>query len=195
LKSVGINRGINIKVLTQYIVSYYWNKSKMGPATAKREAGDLFEGAIYEQVQKTLIEVVYHIFQVGDNISIALSYITGSRYSKYLKTHTKLALFSLLVRAFEEVGVKWGSSEFTTLLDDHTNNWTVARNSNWKKLTKSTTDYVYAAYQSEVKRSKKNKEDVPTLINYCKNQNSITALLKKPLPAEIKRLARKVIIE
>ena len=193
LKSVQINRSINIKNLTQYIVSYYWNKPKMGPATAKREAGDLFEGEIYEQVQKTPIEVVYHIFQVSDNIDIALSYINGARYTKYLKTHVSLILFSLIVRALQEVGVKWGSPEFTTLLDDYNDNWTPKRNTNWKNLTKSAINYIYDAYQVEVKRSKKKNENIPTLITYCNNQSSITMLLKKPLPAEARRLARKVI--
>ena len=81
----------------------------MGPATAKREAGDLFEGEIYEQIQKTPVEVVYHIFQVSDNIRAAASDINGPKYTKFLKVHVNLTVFSLLVRAFQEVGVKWGS--------------------------------------------------------------------------------------
>lgn len=193
LRSVGIRHAVNIKNLTQYIVSYYWNKPKMGPAMAKRETGDLFEGEIYEQVQKTPVEVVYQIFQVSDNIRVALSDVNGPKYTSYRKTHLSLTLFSLLVRAFQEVNVKWGSLDFTELLDDHADDWVGERASLWKKLTKSAFDYLFSEYQKEAKRAKKKDEDALTVINYFKNQKSITQLLKKPLPAELKRLARKVV--
>jgi hypothetical protein len=165
----------------------------MGPATAKRETGDLFEGEIYEQVQKTPVEVVYQIFQVSDNIRIALLSINSAKYSKYRKTHMSLALFSLLVRAFQEVNVKWGAPDFTTLLNDHADDWGGKRFSAWNKLTKCAFDYIYDEYQLELKRAKKRDDDVPTIINYFKNQKSIAKLLKKPLSAELKRLARKVL--
>jgi hypothetical protein len=193
LKSVGIRHAVNIKNLTQYIVSYYWNKPKMGPATAKRETGDLFEREIYEQVQKTPREVVYQIFQVSDNIRVALSNINNAKYTQYRKTHMSLALFSLLVRAFQEVNVKWGSPDFTTLLDDHADDWVGKRASAWNKLTRCAFDHIYDEYQMEVKRAKKKEDEIPTIINYFKNQKSIANLLKKPLPAELKRLARKTL--
>ena len=88
-----------------------------------------------------------------------------------------------------------GFVDFTTLLDDHAEDWDGKRATNWKNLTKSAINYIYDAYHKEVKRSKKKNENIPTLINYCKNQSSIAALLKKPLPAEIRKLARKVIEE
>lgn len=193
LKSVGIRHAINIKNLTQYIVSYYWNKPKMGPATAKRETGDLFEGEIYDQVQKTPVDVVYQIFQVSDNLRVALSNMNSAKYSKYRKTHMSLALFSLLVRAFQDVDVKWGSADFTTLLDDHADDWVGKRASAWIKLTKCAFDHAFDEYQKEVKLAKKKDDDIPTVINYFKNQKSIAELLKKPLPAELRRLARKTI--
>ena len=60
-------------------------------------------------------------------------------------------------------------------------------------MTKKAVDHIYAAYQLEAKRAKKKGEDIPTFVNYFKNQSSIFALLKKPLPADLKSAARKVI--
>jgi len=193
LRSVSINKGTDIKTLTQYIVSFYWNKPRLGPANAKRSAGELFEGDVYEQVQKTPAEVAYHIFQVSDNIRISLNDLTSYKYIKSLRPHINLALFSLIVRTFQEIGVKWGSPEFTELLDNHVEYWGGKRFNLWRSMTKKAIDHIYSAYQSEIKRAKKNGEDVPTLVNYFKNQSSILALLKKTLPVDLKKAARNVI--
>lgn len=193
LKSVGIKRGINIKTLAQYIVSYYWNKPKMGPAVAKIAAGDLFEGQIYEQMQKTSPEISYQIYQVCDNLKITFSDLAGNRSLDALRVNAYLVLFSLIVRVFQEIGVKWGSPEFTELLDKHGEDWQGTRFKLWRAMTKEAVNHINIIYQAEVKRAKRRKEDAPTVRNYFVNAKSIMELLKKPLPTSLKTAAKKVI--
>ena len=172
LKSVGIKQGVDIKNLTQYIASYYWNKPKLGPAIAKLSAGELFEGDVYEQIQKTPIEVVYQIFQVRDSIRVCLRELVQYKTIKSIRPHANLALFALLVRAFQEVGMNWGSPEFTQVLDYQTENWDNKRYVAWRKLVKKALDHIIAKYKIVAKRAKRKGDDIPTYANYFKSSTT-----------------------
>jgi AIPR protein len=193
LKSVQIQRGINIKNLTQYIVSYHWNKPKLGPAVAKATAGELFEGEIYDQVQKTSPETAYQIYQVSDIVQVMLNDLKSFRYINTLKPNVYLVLFSVVVKALQEVGVKWGSPEFTEFLEEDEDisfsSWFGA----WRKIVKEAIDHINKIYKADVKRALKHNDDAPTIRNYFINNTSISGLLKKPLPASLKKAAKQVI--
>jgi len=192
LKSVGIERGINIKPLTQYIVSFYWNKPKMGSAVAKASVGELFEGEVYDQVQKTSPELAYQIFQVSDNVRVMINDLKTFKYINTLRFDAYLAVFSIIVKAFQEIGVKWGTPEFTELLDnqwERSDNWFAL----WRKLTRESIDHINAVYTKDVNRAKKANEEPPSVVNYFKNQTHISSLMKKPLPASLKKAVKKVI--
>lgn len=193
LKSVGIKRGINIKTLAQYIVSYYWNKPKMGPSVAKVAAGELFEGQIYEQIQKTSPELAYQIFQVSDNLKYSLRDLAGNRTIDALRANAYLVLFSLVVRALQEAGIKWGESDFTDLLDDHADDWQGTRDKLWRATTKEAIKHINSVYQTDVKRAKKHKEEVPSIRNYFINNKSVAQLMNKPLPAKLKQTVKRVL--
>ena len=193
LKSVGILQGIDIKNLTQYVVSYYWNKPKLGPAIAKVSAGELFEGQVYEQVQKTPIEVVYQIFQVSDGTRASLRELAKFKYIKSIRPFAYLAAFALVVRTFQEVGAKWGSPEFTQLMETQAEAWNNGPSVAWRAMVKKTFDHIYGIYTKEAKRAKAHKLDVPSYANYFKSQTPVQSLLKAPLPVELRRAARKVL--
>jgi len=193
LKSVGIKQGVDIKNLTQFIASYYWNKPKLGPALAKLSAGELFEGEVYEQIQKTPVEVVYQIFQVRDSIRICLRELVQYKTIKSIRPFANLALFALLVRTFQEIGVKWGSPEFTQLLDYQYENWDNRRYVAWRRLVKKGLDHILTKYKIVAIRAKRKGDDVPTYPNYFKSQPQVTELLKTPLPTDLKKAARKAL--
>jgi hypothetical protein len=193
LRSVGINKGIDIKALTQYIVSYHWNNPKLGPALAKARAGELFEGGVYEQVQKTSAELAYQLFQASENIRVCLYDLSRYKYIKSIRPHISLALFALIVKCFQEVGIKWGSPELTKILDDHFNQWDGKRYTLWKRMIKKGIDHINNAYLGEVRQAKQLGDDIPTYANYFKNQTSILALLRTVLSTELKDAARKVV--
>jgi hypothetical protein len=193
LRSVGIQKGIDIKALTQYIVSYYWNKPRLGPALAKHEAGELFEGEVYEQVQKTPIEVVYQIFQVSGNVRSCLYILANYKYINMIRPHIFLTLLALVIRTFQEIGAKWGSPQFTQLLDNQGDEFYSKYFILWRKMVRKAIDHINNIYKDEAQKAKKRVDDSFTIANYFKNQTSILALLKKPLPAELKIAARKVL--
>lgn len=193
LRSVGINKGIDIKALTQYIVSYYWNNPKLGPALAKARAGELFEGDVYEQVQTTSAELAYHLFQVSENIRVCLNDLSSYKYIKTIRPHISLTLFSLIVKCLQEVGIKWGSPELTKILDDHYNQWDGKRYTHWKRMVKKGIDHINNTYLGEVRQAKHMGDEIPTFANYFKNQTSIHKLLKTATPIDLKETALKVI--
>lgn len=193
LKSVGIDKGINIKSLTQYIVSYYWDKPKLGSAVAKASVGELFEGEVYDEVQKTSSELAYQIFQVSDNIRVMTNDLKTFRYIDALRYNAYLVVFSVIVKTFQEINVKWGTSEFSELIDYQLNDMPSDWYDLWRKLTREAFDHVNAIYQQDVKRAKKKQDKIPTVITYFKNQSYISALMNKPLPASLKKAAKKVI--
>lgn len=193
LKSVGIKRGINIKTLAQYIVSYYWNKPKMGPSVAKIAAGELFEGQVYEQIQKTSPELAYQIFQVSDNLKYSLRDLASNRTVDALRANAYLVLFALVVRTFQETGIKWGESNFTDLLDDHADDWQGTRDKLWRAMIKEAIKHINGVYQADVKRAKRHKEEVPSIRNYFINHKSVAQLMNKPLPTKLKQTVKRVL--
>src|SRR6266545_2572039 len=94
----------------------------MGAAAAKASVGELFEGEVYDQVQKTSPELAYQIFQVSDNIRIMINDLKTFRYINALKSDAHLAVFSLIVKTFQEIGIKWGSDELSKLIDGQLDN-------------------------------------------------------------------------
>jgi hypothetical protein len=192
LKSVGIKQGIDIKNLTQYIASYYWDKPKLGPASAKLSAGELFEGEAYEQIRKTPIDVVYQIFQVRDSIRDCLRELVRHKDIKSIRPHANLALFALLVQTFEEIGVNWGSPEFTQLLDNQFENWD-KRYVAWRRMVKIALDHIIVQYKIAADQARTKGDDIPTYANYFKSPPPVMELLKAPIPTELKEAARKAL--
>ncbi len=191
LKSVGIKQGVDIKNLSQYIASYYWDKPKLGPAAAKLSAGELFEGEAYVQIRKTPIDVVYQIFQVRDSIRVCLRELVRHKAIKSIRPHANLALFALLVRTFDEIGVDWGAPEFTQLLDKQFENWDNKSYVAWRRMVKIALDHIIAHHKIVADQAKTKGDDIPTYTNYFKSPPPVLELLKAPLPDELKEAARK----
>src|SRR5258706_8603015 len=114
-------------------------------------------------------------------------YIDALRYNAYL------VVFSVIVKVFQEINVKWGTVEFSNLLDSQLDDIPTDWFDLWRKLTREAFDHINSIYQQDVKRAKKKEDKVPTVVTYFKNQTYIFALMQKPLPASLKKAAKKVL--
>jgi hypothetical protein len=188
LKSVGIQRGPNIKQLTQLIASYHWNQKHLGPVPAKRGSGELFEEKPYEIIRNTSPELVYQIYLLSDVLDAHLRELSVSkRYIEELATYLRLALFSIWVKALQGSGTKFGSAEMTASLESG-----AYPGHKWRIFCKSGIDLIRALYKSEAKRYRLKEGRDLTLANFSKAQEYIGRLLSKPLPQHFRRLGRQL---
>jgi hypothetical protein len=191
LRSVGIQYGTSIKWHTQLISSFYWSKPRLGPAVAKNVA-DLFEGELYDSIRETPDELAFQLYLIDGNLWESRSELSRDKvYIRNLRSYEYFALFSLAVRVLTEVGVKWGSPEFTAKLHGQwKEGYYPARFNLWRKLTKACIDHIVVAYKKEARDYSRREGGELTYANYFRAQSYVSRMLKRGLPGEIKRCAR-----
>jgi len=198
LKNVGtrLRRGPGIKKSTQLIASFYWNKKKLGPAIAKQEVGELFEGETYDLICETPVELVYQIYLVNDDLEGAYWELANSkRYIAYLKGHINLTLLAVVAKTLKAAGADWGKEEFSQLLEKQREQWWGwgGYSAPWRKLTKACIDHIVTHYKKEARAVYKAEGYEPTYPHYFKNQSYVAKILNAPIPGTLTKLARKVL--
>jgi hypothetical protein len=73
LRNVGIQRGPSIKALMAQLSCFLWKEPKLGPALAKGNLGELFQGEGYDIIrEKVAPELAYQVNLTFDNIADSL---------------------------------------------------------------------------------------------------------------------------
>jgi hypothetical protein len=194
LRNVNIKYGCDIKWLTQLIASFHWSKPRLGPAVAKQNVGDLFDGEVYEAIQKTPAELAFQMFLLGTNLWECGRELAGEKvYIRNLKSYSHFALFSIAVQALNAVGAKWCDPVLTNNLQEKWKDWSLAYDRLWRKFTKACIDHIVEAYRKESRRYSRREGEELTYANYFKNQSYISRMLKSPLSGDIKRFARSIL--
>lgn len=190
LRSVGIERGPNIKLMAQLIASYFWNKKKLGPANA-RQPGDLFEGTTYEEIQRTSPELVYQLWWVWDYMHFSYSDLAEQyRYIYYLKGYINLTLFALVTKAIQSTGYKWGQIELTNHLESKDGLWPTPA---WRKFLQECVKLIKAIYDKEAKAQRKREGYELTHANFFKSPSLVYKILRAPLSRKMRKLAYKAL--
>ena len=192
LRSVGIKQGPSIKRHTQLISCFHWSKARLGPAVAKN-VSDLFEGELYDNIREMPPELAFQLYLLDLALSKSRSELSKDKaYIRNLMRYEYFSLFSLVVRALTDAGVKWAEPVFTTqlqdLLEDYPKRFTL-----WRKLAKACIDHIVAAFKKEAIEYSRREGQSLTYANYFKNQSSVARMLKVALPSEIKKCARAVL--
>ena len=190
LRSVGIQYGTSIKLHTQLIASFHWDKPRLGPAVAKNVA-DLFEGELYESIRETPAELVFQLYLLDVALTECRRNLgTAKVYVRNLKWYEYFALFSLAVRVLTEVGAKWGDPDLTAQLRGQWVEYYPKRYNLWRKFTKACIDQILVAFKKESRGYSRRGGEELTYANYFKNQSYVARILKAGLTGEIKRCAR-----
>jgi AIPR protein len=179
MKELNVQRGPDIRIVTQLIASYYWQRKSMGPAVAKARLGELFEDDTYKTIVQTSPELAYQMFRFWGLIEEAIRHWAEERqYVKALRRHIGFALFSLFARCSDEVGAKWGKREFTESLE-----------AEWKNdprpfyiAAKRGIDHILSFYKKQQKISRKREGQALTLNNFFKSQTYMKEVLSARLP-------------
>ena len=188
LKSVGINRGPEIRHLTQLMASYYWKSGVLGPATAKVAVSNLFEEKPYEKIMQTSHELAYRIYLLGKIVDGCFWKLAErKKYISNFGGHINLTLFSVAVKALQSLGLDLEKSKCDSFLEDEVN---VPRG-HWVQLTKACVDHIRKFYNEEANAYRRSVGKGLTFNNYFKTQKYVIKILLAPVPRHIIKLARK----
>ena len=187
LHELGIKRGPDIRILTQLIASYHWDRKSMGPAIAKANLGELFEDDTYNVITQTSPEAAYQMYKFWELVEYALAYWSDRRqYIFAVRRQVAFVLFSLLVRATQMAGAPWGKTPWTEFLDAK---W--ERNPRrFHTLTKQGLDHILAFYRRQQPAYRKNEGKELTFANFFKSQTYMKEILSAQLPRTMGRAAK-----
>ena len=190
LKSVNIERGPELKKMSQYISCYFWNNRKLGPATA-RNLGKLFDSSTYDLIKSVKPELCYQIYLLNKIVEGYYWAVLRKHksYSKY-KGYPKEILLSLSSKYFGQSKVKFGTSEMTKLLErEDKENY----NKYFYKFIKSLVVAVNDDYNSCKKRTLQRTGEELSIANYFKAHENMEHLLKKNIFTGANTLLRAII--
>jgi len=190
LRSVAVDRGPGIKGLAQLMASYYWDKKQVGPARAKVSVSELFDEKAYGIIQGTSPELAYQIYLLGKILDDAFKLLAlRKRYIRNLGGHSKFTLFSLVVRALQAAGSRWGHGQFTTWLETQAE----GKRKPWAKMVKPSIDHIYGFYRREAVAYRKTEGKELTFNNYFKSERYVGRIFSAPVPRELMRLGGMVL--
>jgi AIPR protein len=190
MQEADVERGPDIRILTQLISSYYWYKKSMGPAVAKANLGDLFEDDTYKIIVQTPPEQAYQMYKFWGLVENALWHWSEERqYIEAVRRHIGFVLFSLCTRCSELAGAKWGKAEFTRFLEAEGDGDRKALYA----VAKRAVDHILSFYKKEQKISRRKEGVQLTLINFFKSQKYMKEVLTAQLPAGLVRKFKAVV--
>lgn len=187
LRSVGISRGPDIRWATQLIASHNYGVKKLGPAVAQGKLNELFEEDPYTIIRSTPPRVVYQLYLLAEISGRCLRRLSNSKqYISNVYGYVDLSAFALLCRILSESGVTWGDEALELALETaHDDD-----NKEWLPLVKRLVDHILADYR-HAKNTVLRTEDVElTPANYFKSVKYMGRLVQKPIPREVRRIAK-----
>jgi hypothetical protein len=191
LKNVGITRGPSIKQLVARAACYHWKNPKLGPALAKGNLGELFQGDGYDAVAEgTPPELAYQLYLISENIDESLRSL-GQRKYKNARRHIDLAVFTVACRALTAAGMGWKKPQLTERLTFQRRAWINWRKP-WQYLARSAADVVLNRYVHMAAQSNRHEEEL-TLKNYVRRREEMNLLMKASLPRHVVKAAKIIV--
>ena len=191
LKSVGVSRGPSIKGLMAQMACYRWKDPQLGPALAKGNLGELFQGDGYDLIRRdTTPELAYQVHLVFENLDYCLRELKQKKH-RSARRHIDLVVLSLVCRALGEQGAMWKKPEWTTQLRQQGIDWQEWA-TRWVVLTRMTADFVLDKYAKAVHRADRKGEEL-TLKNFVRRKEEIKEIVTGPMPKAFRRATSAVL--
>lgn len=189
---MGINRGPDNKLVAQLLTSYFYDDSSLGPATAKREVGALFDEPIYNRLKENHPDLVYQLFLLNLVVQHCVSDLGKSKsYVSAIAGQMRLTLFSLIVKSLNAAKIEWRSPEFTAYLHFQA----TAPSKQWRDLIAILSSKIREQFYAEAKRYKASSDAELAVSNFFKSHSIIQRLLASPLSAQAKSTAKLIAAE
>ncbi len=190
LRNLGINRGPDNKLLAQLVASFHWDNQLLGPVTAKRELGNLFDGKLYDELKRAAPELTYQLFLLDGSIRDCVREISQAKdYVRSLRNHMQFVVFSIVARSLDSAGLRWRSPELTSVLESPPER----SRTRLKELVATAATTIRDRYYEEAKSYRSlNARDLP-LANFFKSQSAVGKLFSKPLSPRLRKQGKLLI--
>jgi hypothetical protein len=193
LKNVGIYRGPSIKRLMAQLAAYHWKQAKLGPALAKGNVGELFQGEAYDTLrERTTDELAYQVYVVAQNVRESLEHLGKARY-RNARRLIDLAVCALVFEALGHSGIAWKKPELSTLLNKQWEDWDKWEKA-WRELTRQAADIVLAQYEKAARRVERAEQEQLTLRNFVVRRDDLQRMLAAGSPASLRKAAKAAIV-
>jgi hypothetical protein len=190
LKSLKISQGLDIRLMSQLIASYHFNRKYLGPAIARGKLNELFEENAYSIIRETDDELAYQLFLLNRIISLKMSELKKSKkYIENLSGSINFSLFSYICKASSDIGVKWSQEEFTKILEREFHE----PSPKWNSLIKISVDNILSFYKKQKDILLKTEEKELNYSVYFKNSSYISKIFNKSIPSNIRKLIKYVL--
>jgi hypothetical protein len=193
LRSIGIQRGPNIKELIQFIASYHFQHKTLGPAIAKQSVGELFEQKSYDVIiSETTPELAYSIYLLSKIVDKSFKRLAEKyRYVGNYSGHIRFVLFSLISKLLKTKMAGWSSSQIITFLEGYATSYNKTKD--WESLIKILIKHIDKLYKQQDKRYKNKTGTGLTLNNYFKSGGYMKEIIESRFPQQIKKLTKKIL--
>jgi len=181
LKSHKIQKGPDIRWMSQLLSSYYYDKKQLGPANAQGRLNELFEEDAYSIIRNTDCLLAYQIFLLNEIITKVFNEIKKMKKYKSLVSYIFLLLFSLICKSLKEINIKLGKDEITDFLENESKSY----NPLWIKIIKIAIEHILEFYAKQCSKVIKNEKLELTYSTFFKNRSYLTNLLENKIPREV----------
>jgi hypothetical protein len=189
LKSVGIWRGPDIRWMTQLIAAYNFDEKGLGPAIAQGRLNSLFEEDEYAVIRNCEPDLAYQLYLLAEITSYALRKLSAQkRYIANVRGYIDLSVFSVVCKVFHERGLVLGDQKSHKFFEDECEN----PDHFWERMIKAVVDHVLRDFKVASATTFRAESKRLTSANYFKNATLINDLLKKPLPINLRKLAKEL---
>ena len=186
LTSIGLEKGPDIRWMTQLIAAYHFDRKKLGPAVAQGQLNTLFEEDTYAIIRNTRPPLAYQIYLLSEICGRSLKRLSGKRrYIENVYGYVDLCLFALLCKIVKGVHIELGKEAVGKALEGEYDSDAVA----WERATKGLVDYILADFRAASAATWKSKRKILTPANYFKNATWIEGLIAKQIPQRLCKIA------
>lgn len=170
LKSVGIERGPDIRWMTQLIAAYYYDNKKLGPANAQAQLNTLFEEDTYSVIREMSPAAVYQLYLLSEVVTQCLKQLSLKKtYARNLHGHADLAVFSIVCKIIKESGLILGGDKYEKLLEREREE----PSKHWLAVINSIVDVIRKNYEKCAASISKSEEKPLSIANYFKNRTMV----------------------
>lgn len=172
LAGLGLRLGPSLKLMAQLSAAAYYDQENLGPANARSNAAELFEGKNYDQIRRIKPAVAFQLFELDEAVRSAWSSVgAATKGLRELKTYPRFLMISLLVRAIDQSDLSWGTEKLTVAIQR-------SPGVEFNRCVRVMGDYILDGYKMARRATRKAGKGDLTLANYFKSVPMMSSVVR-----------------
>ena len=108
------------------------------------------------------------------------------KYIRNVRGYMDLSTFALLCRVLREGGIQFGKETVTEALEEHYD----IDDRIWDRIIKGLVDHTLEAFHKAASSARRREEKTITPANFVKNSTLVGDVMKRPIPANLRRISQ-----